>query len=219
MEDHMTLLRPPILAEVQNKPCPVLTIPGLGNSSIGHWQTIWEQTRRDCRRIQLGRWNDPLPSVWVKRIDDAVWCEEEPVVLVAHSLGCIALAHWASRHGDAAQSRVRGALLVAPCDPERPGASAELARFAPVPREPLPFPSMLVASSNDRYARIDRAKRFAADWGSALVEVGTQGHINADSGLGAWAFGLELLEELQAGNFAARLKVENYRQILRYGIG
>src|SRR3546814_2327931 len=37
----------------------VLTVPGLNNSGPGHWQTIWETTRNDCERVDLGMWDRP----------------------------------------------------------------------------------------------------------------------------------------------------------------
>jgi predicted alpha/beta hydrolase family esterase len=216
-EAQMALMVPPICPGLR-KPALTLTIPDIGNSGPGHWQTLWETSRTDCRRVPLGRWDDPLPSIWVKRIDDAVWRQGGQIILAAHGLGCIAAAHWAERHGEAAAERVVGALLVAPSDVERPGAVAQFARFAPIPRTPLPFPSVVVGSTNDPYARIDRLRDLAAAWGSAFMDVGTHGHLNAASALGTWEFGQDLLEELQNGMFAARLRPEHYRSILRYGM-
>ena len=73
--------------------------------------------------------------------------------------------------------------------------------FAPVPRERLPFPSMLLASADDPYCRPERARHFAAAWGSELVEVGPAGHINAESGHGPWPDGV-----LRFGRFLAGLR-------------
>jgi len=212
----MAVMTPPICPGAQ-APARILTVPGIGNSGTGHWQTLWERALPGCRRVALGRWDDPLLSIWVKRIDDAVWRRPGPVILAAHGLGCIAVAHWAERHGEAAADGLTGALLVAPSDVERSGATLQFARFAPIPRARLPFPSIVVGSTNDPYARIDRVHDLAAAWGSAFIDVGMRGHLNAASGLGAWEFGQDLLEELHTGTFAARLDLENYRSILRYG--
>jgi predicted alpha/beta hydrolase family esterase len=173
-----------------------LTIPGLGCSGPGHWQTIWEAERDDCHRIELGCWNVPIRNVWMSRIAQAVRAARSPVVLVAHSLGCLAVAWWASLVGETAANAVRGALLVAPPDVDRPRVDQRLARFAPAPRTPLPFPSILVASNDDRYASIARSAEMARDWLSDFVDVGELGHINADSGLGAWQDGQALLARL-----------------------
>ncbi|MEY2800676.1 MAG: hypothetical protein RL513_260, partial [Pseudomonadota bacterium] len=61
--------------------------------------------------------------------------------------------------------------------------------WSPIPMQPLPFPSVLVASRNDPYCRFDRAQTLAQAWGSRLVDAGETGHLNADSGLGDWPEG------------------------------
>jgi predicted alpha/beta hydrolase family esterase len=197
----------------------ILIVPGLDGSDDAHWQTLWEESRSDCVRASLGSWSDPRPELWIPRRDAAIYGCPGDVILVAHSLGCITTAHWAHKHEAAARKRVRGALLVAPCDPERPHARPELARFAPVPFERLPFPSVLVASTNDPHARIDRQQDFARHWGSSFVDIGMQGHINSESRLGRWEFGQDLLDEILGGSLAASLAQEDYYQTVRYGIG
>jgi len=167
----MAVMTPPICPGAQ-APARILTVPGIGNSSTGHWQTLWERALPGCRRVALGRWDDPLPSIWVKRIDDAVWRRPGPVILAAHGLGCIAVAHWAERHGEAAADGLTGALLVAPSDVERSGATLQFARFAPIPRVRLPFPSIVVGSTNDPYARIDRVSRPGGRLGQRLHRCG-----------------------------------------------
>ena len=91
-----------------------------------------------------------------------------------------------------------GALLVAPPDTERDDVRGLLPSWAPIPLDRLPFPSVLVASTDDPYGGFDRAQEFAAAWGSRFVDLGAAGHINAETGLGDWAEGLGLLAtELQ----------------------
>ncbi len=182
-----------------------LIIPGLNDSGPGHWQTAWVRRRDDCRRVELGCWESPLRGVWLSRLDQAVRESAPPVVLVAHSLGCIAVAWWASLLREDAARRVSAALLVAPADVERPDASELLLRFAPAPAERLPFPSIVVASRDDRYASFDTLERLAAAWGSRLVDVGARGHINADSGLGDWPEGQAMLNDLIAGQCHLRV--------------
>jgi predicted alpha/beta hydrolase family esterase len=181
----------------------VRIIPGLGGSGPDHWQTRWLQRRPECRRVEQADWHAPDLAAWCNALDAAVRAAPAPVVLVAHSLGCALVGHWLER-GDSAVSRVGGALLVAPCDTEAPGACAPPRRFAPMPRQPLPFRSTVVASSNDSFASLDRARGFADDWGSAFVDAGAIGHINAASGLGDWLFGQVLLDTLIASVDADR---------------
>ena len=174
----------------------VLTVPGLGNSGAAHWQTLWEQSRLDTHRVDLGMWNAPHRNAWVTKLDQAVSRAQAPVILVGHSLGCQAIAWWASLSPQPYGWPVAGALLVAPADVDREDAPAELATFAPAPRVPLPSPSILVASTDDPWITIDRAHSLAVDWGSHFVDAGAQGHLNAASGLGRWPEGQTLLDRV-----------------------
>jgi predicted alpha/beta hydrolase family esterase len=58
----------------------------------------------------------------------------------------------------------------------------------------LPFPSVVVLSSDDRYVSVERGRAFAAAWGSEVVELGAAGHINAASGYGPWPDGATLID-------------------------
>jgi len=117
-----------------------------------------------------------------------------PVYLVAHSLGCVAVAHWAA---DRYAARIAGALLVAPPWLSAPDTCPEELRgFLPIPIGRLPFHSLLVASENDPYLPIEIAVRLARSWGSEFVNAGRQGHINIASGHGPWPAGERLLEGL-----------------------
>ncbi len=174
----------------------VLTVPGLGNSGPSHWQTLWEQTRVDTRRVELGMWETPHRNAWVTKLDQAISQARAPVILVGHSLGCQAIAWWASLSPQPYGWPVAGALLVAPADVDRADIPPELATFARAPRTPLPFPSILVASTDDPWIALDAAHSLAVDWGSHFVDLGPQGHINAASGLGWWPEGQALLERV-----------------------
>lgn len=171
----------------------LLTIPGLGNSGAGHWQSLWEDELEDCLRADLGGWERPQRGNWVDALNRAIRGAGRPVVLVAHSLGCHAVAWWAALERPAYGDPVVGALLVAPPEVDVAPIDARIAPFGPVPLGPLPFPSILAASRDDPYMRFPRARRLAQFWGSHFADAGTVGHINADSGLGGWRFGQQLL--------------------------
>ena len=143
-------------------------------------------------------WDRPHRNTWVTKIDQAVSSARAPVILVAHSLGCAAVAWWASFSPQPYGWPVAGALLVAPADVDRDGVASELAPFAGVPKQPLPFPSIVVASNDDPWITIDRAHSLAVDWGSHFIDHGPHGHLNAASGLGRWPEGLELLDRVIA---------------------
>jgi uncharacterized protein len=167
---------------------PVLILPGYGGSGPQHWQTRWEARHLEYRRVQVPDWNQPDLDVWVKALSEAASRLAEPPVIVAHSLGCLVVAHFAARGGIA-----RAALLVAVPDPSRPEFPREARGFATVPRQRLPFPSRVVASRDDSYGSFEFSMRCAEAWGSELSDVGALGHINADSSLGDWPEGERLL--------------------------
>lgn len=173
----------------------VLTVPGLGGSGPSHWQSLWETSRPDTHRVELGMWNTPHRNSWVTKLDQAIRDARAPVVLAAHSLGCLAVAWWAELAGQTYGVPVAGALLVAPADVDG-GDHHALRAFSPSPATPLPFPSILVSSSDDPWITTERARSLAANWGSVFVDAGAQGHINADSGLGWWHDGQELLDRV-----------------------
>ncbi len=171
----------------------VLLVPGYENSGPEHWQSLWQQQDHGLRRVEQADWDNPLLGDWVETLDKAVAACPGPVVLVAHSLGCITVAHWAAAHtGD-----VRAALLVAPADIDTADIP-ELVNFRPVPLRPLPFPSTVVSSSDDPWCSPARSRLFADSWGSRLVDVGPFGHLNSASGLSDWPQGKALLADLTA---------------------
>lgn len=175
-----------------------LIVPGLHSSDPGHWQSRWEAERGDCSRVELGEWEDPTLILWMAGLGRAVLRAGGFPVLVAHGLGCLAVAWWASIAGEAA-AKITGALLVAPPDAEQDGAEARLQRFASVPRRPMPFPTIVVASRDDPHAGYQRSREMAAGWSARLHDAGEAGHINAASGLGSWPEGQRLVAELEAG--------------------
>ena len=178
----------------------VLTVPGLHNSGPQHWQTLWERERGDVRRVELGMWDRPHRNTWINQLNLAIRGAGRPVVLVAHSLGCLAVAWWAKyeqpAEGKLGDSPVIGALLVAPPEVDFFPLDERLSQFSPTPTEPLPFRSILAASRNDPYMGIRTARKLARTWGSSFADAGSVGHINADSGLGEWPFGKFLLKQL-----------------------
>jgi uncharacterized protein len=171
----------------------VLVIPGWNGSGAGHWQTLWEQKYPGFRRVEQHNWGRPSRGDWLAQIASDIEHAPSPVFLVAHSLGCVAVAHWAATAAKKSE-RVEGAFLVAPpWLTENDQCPAQLADFLPMPLLRLPFPALLVASEDDPYLPIDLASRVAAAWGSQFVDVGRQGHINVASGHGAWPIGEGLL--------------------------
>jgi predicted alpha/beta hydrolase family esterase len=166
-----------------------LIIPGWSNSGPAHWQSHWERELDGVARVEMSDWLEPRRRDWVTTLDLAVRNGGEAPILIAHSLGCIAIAHWAATH----DAPIRGALLVAPADVERAHAPEHLRDFAPIPRLPLRFPSRVVASDNDPYATLGWARQISDVWGSELTVLEGAGHINTQSGFGPWREGYSLL--------------------------
>ncbi|WP_336486128.1 RBBP9/YdeN family alpha/beta hydrolase [Methylobacterium nigriterrae] len=168
--------------------CDILIVPGLAGSEEEHWQARWASRLATARIVEQDDWHEPEPVAWSGRIAGAVRAATRPVILIAHSLGVVASVRAVPSLPDGI---VRGALLVAlPDVEEAPNLPDSVRAFAPLPREPLPFPSLLVASRTDPYCSYERADDFAHAWGSLLVDAGEAGHINVASGHGPWPEGL-----------------------------
>lgn len=171
-----------------------LTVPGLASSGPNHWQTIWENQYPDqFHRAEQLNWDWPVKDEWVPKLQETIHQLTEPTILVAHSLGCITVAHWAQEFKS---EFVKGALLVAPADAELSKRLNFVIGFRPIPATELPFKSIVVASTNDIYATITRSALFAKNWGSEFINIGKKGHINAVSNLEDWKDGKEILQQL-----------------------
>ncbi|MEY4748563.1 MAG: hypothetical protein RIQ60_777 [Pseudomonadota bacterium] len=168
----------------------VLLLPGWLDSGPDHWQSRWERLH-GFERVQQADWVWPRRGDWLARLDEVLLADAQPVLLVAHSLGCHLAAAWSahSRH----TARVRGALLVAPPDTERVDMPPQLHGWRPMVTETLRFAAGVVVSADDPYCSVDRATRLCASWGAVQHDVGPHGHLNAESGLGDWPEGLDLL--------------------------
>ena len=189
---------------------PVVIVPGIGGSGPDHWQSLWQAGLPDVRRIDPASWDQPDLDDWVAAIDRAVAASTAPPVLVAHSLGCLAVVHWAGRAAaagpiagtdaaaptDAATPAgpAAGAFLVAPPDvrgPEFPGSATS---FIGDPPAPLPIPAVLITSSDDPYCTLAHAAELAAAWDAPRIDIGAHGHVNVASGFGPWPEGRRLLD-------------------------
>lgn len=173
-------------------PFTVLTLPGISNSDVKHWQSFWEKADPRFVRVRQRDWENPVCAEWVGVLEETVSALGSTPVLAAHSLGCLLVAHWARNTRQA----IKGALLVAPPNPEGSNFPEAAVGFSPVPCDPLPFPSIIVASSNDPYASLEYAQGMAEAWGSRFIHIGPIGHISSNSRLGNWEKGLALLRQL-----------------------
>lgn len=183
----------------------VLIIPGLRDHVAEHWQTLLEARLRAAGRPvvavkPMGR-GDLDCEARVDAIERAANGIDTPVVIVAHSGGVIMVTHWALY----SRRPIRGALLAVPPDFETPMPAGyptldelDAAGWLPVPRKPLPFPSIVAASRNDPLANFERVAELAHAWGGRLIDLGEVGHLNPASGYGEWPRADEFIGELSA---------------------
>jgi hypothetical protein len=183
----------------------VLIVPGLRDAAPTHWQTLLEKRLREASRPvlsvpPLGR-EDLDCGRKLRAIEAVAQTVEGPIVIVAHSGGCIMVAHWAQR----TQRAVHGALLAVPPDFEAPMPEGyptldalRAGGWLPLPRKRLPFASIVAASRDDPLADFDRVAVLARDWGSRLVDLGRVGHLNPASGYGEWRRAEAFIDELAA---------------------
>lgn len=176
-----------------------LFVPGLRDHVAEHWQTLLASKLPGARTVPPLEHDKLSRDARVAALDLALTHIDGPVILVAHSAGCMITVQWARNH----RRPIQAALLAAPADVELPMPAGyptvDVLResgWAPIPRVPLPFPSILAASTNDPLCSFDRAEGFARDWGSRFVNVGAIGHINPAAGFGEWAQAEALLREL-----------------------
>ncbi|GHG10736.1 alpha/beta hydrolase [Deinococcus piscis] len=173
-------------------------IPGYGDSGPGHWQSLWEPQLPSVR-VKQDDPEEPWPLPWAARLEEVIAATPGLLVLVAHSCGVPTVLTWAREYS--VPERVRGAFLVAPPDAEQPNMPQlypKVCRMAPVPLDPLPFPALVVSSTDDPVVSPARAEAFAVAWGADLVWAGS-GHLNTANGHGEWPEGQALLAGFVAG--------------------
>lgn len=177
----------------------LLFVPGLRDHVEAHWQTLL------ARKIPGSHTVPPLEkdklscAARVAALEEAFTKISGPVTLVAHSAGVMIVAHWARKYA----RNVQGALLAAPADLETPMPEGyptletlQANGWLPLPRQRLPFPAIVAASTNDPLSRLSRAEGFARDWGARLVNAGAVGHLNPAAGFGEWPKAESLLLQL-----------------------
>jgi predicted alpha/beta hydrolase family esterase len=187
------------MALLATQAAAVVTVPGLRGHVEDHWQTLLAARLPRVRSVPaLGRDNPSLVER-VAALDDIVAQVDGPVIIVAHSAGVLVTVHWAVRH----RGSIRGALLATPPDlgealpAEHPSlALLQQHGWMPIPRQPLPFPSIVAASANDTLGDPVRVRALADGWGSRVRDIGAVGHLNPASGYGDWPDAELLINEL-----------------------
>jgi uncharacterized protein len=166
----------------------ILVVPGWTGSGPQHWQSRWETKLKTARRVQQDDWDVVDKAKWTGRLLQQIALAVKPVVLLAHACGVPTIAHAAPRI--AAGKVIAAFLVAAPSEAVAAALPGMDPTFVPFPRDPLPFPSLLVASRNDEHCTYDAAVDMALAWGSTLVDAGDVGHLNTASGHGPWPEGV-----------------------------
>lgn len=177
----------------------VLFVPGLRDHVEDHWQTHAAKALPGSVTVAPLTSDRLSRAARVAALDQALQSIAGEVVIAAHSAGCLMVAHWAQQ----ATRPIRGALLATPADVENPlppgyPTLAELDEggWCPIPREPLPFPTIVAASRNDPLAAFSRVADMAKAWQAQLHDAGEVGHLNPPAGFGPWPAGLDLIAAL-----------------------
>lgn len=158
----------------------VLIIPGLNDSPPEHWQSWLQAQHHDAVRVIQHDWQTPDVERWAARIGSTLARSGGgPWIAVAHSFGVLALARLLATEPDRS---IAAALLVAPADPDKFGIGGHL------PARALPVTSTMVLSHTDPWLGLAAGRRWAARWGSHVVDLGDAGHINVASGHRALPF-------------------------------
>lgn len=182
-----------------NNSTTILIVPGLRDHVPEHWQTLLAEQLPNVRTVPPLEHDKLNLSARVDAIQRELEQIDGPVIIVAHSAGVLMVVHWAARYN----RPIKGALLATPPDldatwpanyptPESLRANG----WTPLPRQPLPFPSLVCASDDDHLASLDAVRRMAADWESSVAELGRVGHLNPASGFGEWPVAHELIQML-----------------------
>ncbi|MCI1857139.1 MAG: alpha/beta hydrolase [Sporolactobacillus sp.] len=192
-----------------------LILHGFAGSTNGHWQQ-WLSGELSGRGYSVyfphfSDWFRPLKTVWLAELKRTVLAipKEEPLVVVAHSLGCLLWFHFAAQEQKRRAARV---LLVSP--PAETLGEDSLKIFYPDREEPrkrafegirtfYPFPSdktclkkaakrtLIVTSTTDPFLPASKRAQYDA-YGVPMLVLPAMGHINVQSGYGPWPWILSL---------------------------
>lgn len=172
----------------------LVLVPGLHNSDSQHWQSLLEKKHPNCIRIEQENWDEPECEKWINQIHAQLTGHAiSDCILVGHSIGCVAIVQWFEKF----EIKPKGALLVAPSDAEKEGFPSYISGFTPIPMSPLPFPSIVVGSTDDHVSSVARVEEFAQSWDSELIMLENAGHIETKSGFGDWPLVDELIKKLE----------------------
>jgi len=173
-----------------------LILHGLGGSGLDHWQT-WLAHELQIRNGDVfypafSNFDSPNKQVWLEELDTVMNTipKNQPLTVIAHSLGCILWLHYTASQNRKLANRV---ILVAPPSPNIVLNAA--ITFYPVPLSGTNLTrtaedTLFVHSTNDPYCSMEDAKCFKK-LGLPSMIFPQSGHINTESGHGKWPWILQ----------------------------
>lgn len=170
-----------------------LIVPGLNDSGVAHWQTWWERKDRNALRVTQDNWVQADIGLWSGKVSEAINLSHGQIWIVAHSFGCLASMFAAQKYAD----RIAGMFLVAPADPDKFGLRGLFDTA-------VAAPAILVASRTDPWLEFGKAQHWSSVLGGDFIDLGNAGHINAESGFGAWQQGFDLFRNFKRNVEAAQ---------------
>ncbi len=172
----------------------VLILHGWGGSDFPHWQSwLAAELAKDYGCVSFLRFSDidfPNKDVWLAELR-AEMSAFAPSIVVCHS---IANTLWFHLCHEGGIKELEKLFLVAPpsfgCD------IAELESFFPclIPKKLYAKEALLVTSTNDPYMSQNEAAELQEVLGIEMLALQNAGHINTNSGYGAWHW---ILEEIK----------------------
>lgn len=195
-------------------------VPGVGGSNDQHWQSWLQRELIHCSRVQQKDWNQPILSKWVDQLLHTVQQIAEPIQIVAHSFGCLTTVA-ALNQSNTLKAKVKHLTLVAPANPARFGEAG----FARDSQQhyadyfhglTLSVPTQLIISENDPWLNFEDALLLAQAWNVKPINLGQVGHINVDSGFGAFPEIFDYM--LQEKSFFRRMQYRDLHARMHYAI-
>jgi predicted alpha/beta hydrolase family esterase len=171
---------------------PTVIVPGWNGSGPGHWQTwLAEQLTEAGREVRYPAFADvdhPVLPEWLEDLDESLaGLTDDGFDVVAHSLGAVLWLHHVS--GGSSAPRPARVALVSPPSPQT--AFPEVAAFFPPPLDVDTVRqgadgTVLIAGDDDQYLPEGIADAYGRPLKMATTVVPGGGHLNDDSGFGAW---------------------------------
>ena len=177
----------------------IVIVHGYEGSGAGHWQH-WLSAKLGAGPLpfafpQLPKPLAPEREEWVTALARVVADSADPVLFVAHSLGCWAVDHYLKTHG---ATKVRAALLVTPPSPF--SLFEPIQSFLPPPRDAavwssIAAQSLLIGSDNDDHAGPEEIQELAERLRIEHRILEGVGHINTASGFGPFPLAEDWLRQ------------------------